>query len=326
MGRRAIVLLVAVVLAGLAAWAVWNFMQGVQTEAQEGQQIVNVYVAGPDGIAEGAQGDILLSALDANSRCQQADLEFTAALACPIKRDTDQAEDVPDNAFREGADLRDFLSGKVAAGPIAPKAVLTRSQWTEVTADVVSLADQIPSGKQALTIRTDNIQGVNGFIEAGDRINMIITIGVEVTELPVELAGVTVAGEPASTDDLPPAAQDTVKKETLTLTRYVLQGIPVLATGRDISKGDGPVEIDVTEDGSADEGELIEEDTGNSTVFTVVVTPNQAERIVYAFENGTVWLTLTPPDFVEAPTTGVTINNLFGGDLSEEIFGSGDGN
>ena len=63
-----------------------------------------------------------------------------------------------------------------------------------------------------------------------------------------------------------------------------------------------------------------QEDTGNSTVFTLEVTPDQAERIVYAFENGSVWLTLVPEDFVEVETDGVTINNLFGGDLAEAIF------
>ena len=52
------------------------------------------------------------------------------------------------------------------------------------------------------------------------------------------------------------------------------------------------------------------------------VTPDQAERIVYAFENGSIWLTLVPTDFVEIETDGVVIDNLFGGDLVEEIFGN----
>ena len=56
------------------------------------------------------------------------------------------------------------------------------------------------------------------------------------------------------------------------------------------------------------------------TVFTLEVTPDQAERIVYAFENGSIWLTLVPEDFVEVETDGVTIDNLFGGDLQEAIF------
>lgn len=58
-----------------------------------------------------------------------------------------------------------------------------------------------------------------------------------------------------------------------------------------------------------------------STIFTLEVTPEQAERIVYAFENGSVWLTLVPEDFVEVETNGVIIDNLFGGDLVEQIFG-----
>jgi hypothetical protein len=35
-----------------------------------------------------------------------------------------------------------------------------------------------------------------------------------------------------------------------------------------------------------------------------------------------VWLTLVPEDFVEVDTDGITINNLFEGDLVEDIFGS----
>ena len=61
MGRRAIVLLVALILAGLAAWAVWNFLQNVESEAKEGQNIATVFRAGPDGISEGQEGNILVS-------------------------------------------------------------------------------------------------------------------------------------------------------------------------------------------------------------------------------------------------------------------------
>jgi hypothetical protein len=64
-----------------------------------------------------------------------------------------------------------------------------------------------------------------------------------------------------------------------------------------------------------------EEETGNETVFTLEVTPEQAERIAYAVENGSIWLTLVPADFVEVETAGVIIDNLFGGDLVEDIFG-----
>ena len=41
------------------------------------------------------------------------------------------------------------------------------------------------------------------------------------------------------------------------------------------------------------------------------MTPEQAERLAYSFENGSVWLTLVPEDFVEVRTEGVTIDNLY---------------
>jgi Flp pilus assembly protein CpaB len=57
------------------------------------------------------------------------------------------------------------------------------------------------------------------------------------------------------------------------------------------------------------------------TVFTIEVTPEQAERLVFTFENGSTWLTLVPEDFVEVDTKGITIDTLFESDLVEDIFG-----
>jgi hypothetical protein len=57
-------------------------------------------------------------------------------------------------------------------------------------------------------------------------------------------------------------------------------------------------------------------------VFTLEVTPEQAERIAFSFENGSVWMTLVPSDFVEVETQGVTIESLFSGDIVSDIFGN----
>ncbi|MFV1963035.1 MAG: hypothetical protein ACC658_14530, partial [Acidimicrobiia bacterium] len=85
MGRRAIVLLVALILAGLAAWAVWNFLQNVESEAQAGQNIATVFRAGPDGVAEGADGSIVVSAYDSDARCKNEDLSLLEAGGCTVK-------------------------------------------------------------------------------------------------------------------------------------------------------------------------------------------------------------------------------------------------
>jgi pilus assembly protein CpaB len=306
MGRRAIVLLVALVLAGLAAWAVWNYLQNVENEIVEGQEIVEVYRAG-EAIAEGTDGAILLSDFNSGGTL--------------ITQSEDQAEDVPVGAITTAEQLNQVLTDRVAAGPIAAGSILNESQWASITVNVVPLAEEIPSGKQAMTISTDNIRGINGFVEPGDRVNMIITIDIPEDLLPDELAGI--AEEPVAPEEGAPAAE---AQASVTYTRFVLQGLPVMATGRDIRpEEDAPETVEVDPETTGDttpEGEPIEEELGNDTTFTLEVTPEQAERIAYATENGSVWLTLVPGDFVEVETTGVTTLNLFGGNLLDDIFGN----
>ncbi|HXV72869.1 MAG TPA: RcpC/CpaB family pilus assembly protein, partial [Acidimicrobiia bacterium] len=308
MGRRAIVLLVALVLAGLAAWAVWNFLQNYQSDAEAGQEQVTVFRAGANGIAEGTEGAIVLSNLGG------ADAQ--------VSEGTDELEDVPSDAIQTEEELRQVLTGSLAAGPISGNAILTRSQWTSISVEVVPLSEQIASGNQAITISTSNIQGINGFVEAGDRINMIITLDIEFDLIPLEGTPTLPQPEPPTTDGTTP----TEEVVTVTYTRYVLQGLNVLAAGRDVrleEDGDQTGEVPATDTGTGTgtgDGTTTDtvppaegEDQGNSTVFTLEVTPDQAERIVYAFENGSIWLTLVPEDFVEIETDGVTIDNLFGG-------------
>jgi Flp pilus assembly protein CpaB len=182
------------------------------------------------------------------------------------------------------------------------------------------LSESIASGNQAITISTSDVAGVNGYVEAGDRVNMIITLDIEFSNIPID--------GPV----LPTAPEETPGEETevvtVTYTRYVLQGLNVLAVGREVREeedGDQTGEIDADESTTTEttpDGQPVpeEEDTGNATIFTLEVTPDQAERIVYAFENGSIWLTLVPEDFVEVETDGVTIDNLFGGDLQDTIF------
>lgn len=299
MGRRAIVLLVALILAGLAAWAVWNFMQNVRDDATAGLEQVTVFRAGPGGITEGTEGNILLSAFNAGGD--------------EVVQSTDVIENTPLDAISSEQELREVLTGRVAAGPISERGILTRSQWTTITVDIRPLSEQIAPGNQAITISTSNIQGVNGFVEAGDQINMIITLDLQFDLLPID-APITLPGP-----DDEPAAPGEAESVTVTYTRYVLQGLNVLAVGRDVRPEE---DDDLTGQIPAEQTGEVEAPEGNPTVFTLEVTPDQAERIVYAFENGSIWLTLVPEDFVEVETSGVTIDNLFGGDLQEAIFGN----
>jgi len=296
MGRRALVLLVALLLAGVAAFAVYTFIRNYQGEIDDAQERVVVYRA-TQAVPEGQDGDLFLQT--------------------PMWVESeDQVTDVPDGSIGSEDELNAVISGNVAVGPISNNQILTTDQWVSLSVDITPLAEQIPSGKQALTVSTDQIRGVNGFVQPGDRINAILTIDIEFTLLPEFAPGF---GIPDDDGEEGEEGEEEEESETVTLTRYVLQGIPVMAVGRDVRPEDGErQEVTVTPEGEA----ATEEEAAPPTVFTLEVDPEQAERFVYAFESGSVWLTLVPEDFVEVDTDGITINNLFEGDLVEDIFGS----
>lgn len=291
MGRRALVLLVALLLAGVAAFAVFSYVQNIEGEIREREEVQVVYRATQE-VPEGQDGDLFIQT--------------------PLwEVSEDRVVVVPSGAIASEDELRAVIAGKVAVGPISANEILTANQWVDVTVDIIPLAEQIPAGKQALTISTDQIRGVNGFVRPGDRLNAILTIDIEFDLLPGEGPGFGVPTEDGE------VAEDEEESEIVTLTRYVLQGIPVLAVDRDVRPREGD-RVVVTGEVTDAEGEP----QLPATVFTLEVDPDQAETMVYAFENGSVWLTLVPEDFVEIETVGVTINNLFEGDLVADIFGN----
>ena len=301
MGRRALVLLVALVLAGVAAFAVFQFLSGIQSEVEADREKVTVFRAGST-IPEGAQGSQIL---------QQG----------VITQGEENTEDLPLGAVTSEEQLQAVLGGRLAVGPIDQNEIITTSQWAQLTVDLKPLSELIPSGKQALTISTDAVRGVNGFVRPGDMINLIITLDIEFTQIPVDSP---IFGIPTETT----AADGTggeEASETVTYTRFVLQGLPVLAVAQDVRPEEGESAPVVTPTVDA-EGNPVPADQAAEqipqTVFTLEVTPEQAERIAFSFENGSIWMTLVPSDFVEVETQGVTIESLFAGDIVSDIFGN----
>jgi Flp pilus assembly protein CpaB len=152
-------------------------------------------------------------------------------------------------------------------------------------------------------------------------VNLIITLDIEFNQIPVDSP---IFGIPAETT----AADGTAGEEateTVTYTRFVLQGLPVLAVAQDVRPEEGESAPVVTPTVDA-EGNPVPADQAAEevpqTVFTLEVTPEQAERIAFSFENGSIWMTLVPSDFVEVETQGVTIESLFAGDIVSDIFGN----
>ncbi len=305
MGRRSLVLIVALLLAGLAAYAIWQVLSDAEAEAAAGLELVDVYRS-VEFIPEGSEG-----ALMADPRANR------------IVLGQENASFVPANAITTPEDLEAFLAGRVAAGPISANQVITTDQWVEITLEIEPLADKIASGKQALTISAPAQFGVNDFLNPGDLINVIVTeqlifasepafdVFSDVTDTSQDGSG----GADGSGDQPPPEDPNAqVQQVQKTYTRTVLQGLEVLAVGLDVRQDeDAPPVIDANTggDGVTEEGEAPPADA-TRTLITVEVTPDQAERLVFAYETGSVWLTLNPTDdFTPVSTEGVTIDNLY---------------
>lgn len=306
MGRRALVLVVALVLAGVAAFSIFQYLTNIENEFREGREEIIVFRA-QQQLAEGTEGNFVL---------QNEGVLYTES--------TEQRDDLPADAITVGAQgdrstLEQVLSGRVAAGPISANSVLTQSQWVELTVEITPLAELLAEGTQAITISPGAIQAVNGFVQAGDRINAIITLDIDfaLTALAEQAPDF---GIPVEEEEDATGAEDVV---TVTYTRYVLQGLRVIAVGTDVRPDpEAPPVVDA--EGQATDAAVQAGDPAAaqaSTVFTLEVTPDIAERLVFAQQAGALYYTLVPPDFVEADTLGVTIENLFEGDLVQDIFG-----
>lgn len=298
MGRRALVLLVALLLAGVAAFAVFQFLNGIRNDVEANREKTPVYRA-TQFIPEGSDGS----------------LAFQSSWFAPGE---ENVEDLPEGAITTEQELQAIVSGRLAVGPIERNEIITSSQWAQLTVDLKPLSELIPSGKQALTIQTDAVRGVNGFVRPGDLVNLIITLDIEFNQIPVDSP---IFGIPTTTTPVEgqPAEQAT---ETITYTRFVLQGLPVLAVAGDVRSEEGESTVVVPQVDASGVPIPEEEQTVVQTVFTLEVTPEQAERIAFSFENGSVWMTLVPADFIEVDTDGVTIETLFTGDLVQDIFGN----
>lgn len=306
MGRRALVLVVALVLAGVAAFSIFQYLTNIENEFREGREEIRVFRA-VQQLAEGTEGDFVL---------QNRNILYSSG--------TEQRDDIPADAITatsedDVAQLEQVLAGRVAAGPISANSVLTQSQWVELTVEITPLAELLGEGTQAITISPGSIQGVNGFVQPGDRINAIITLDIDF-QLTALAEDAPDFGIPVEEDEVEGEEETVV---SVTYTRYVLQGLRVIAVGTDIRPDpDAAPTVDAT--GAETDAEVQAEGEAApvaTTVFTLEVTPDIAERLVFAQQAGALYYTLVPPDFVEADTLGVTIENLFEGDLVQDIFG-----
>jgi pilus assembly protein CpaB len=190
-----------------------------------------------------------------------------------IARDAAPRGNVPVGAITDLGQIE----GLVAVERILTGEILLRERWG--TTEEVSVGFEIPEGFEAIAVEVAIPPGVAGFVRDGDRVSLIAT---------VETPGDTVTDADGTVTEEPGAIR----------SQYLLQGIEVLAVGRHTIQTDGE------QDGEQDAAQ-------DSVLMTVALQPEDAERLVFAIENASLYFTLLPDDAEPQDTPGRTLEDLF---------------
>jgi len=147
--RRTVILIVAVVVALVAAGAIYSYLNSVQDRAYNNAKLVKVYRVEKD-IQKGLPGE------------QAIDQEYV------------KSGDIPQK-YRPTTALTDInqIRGKVALNNLSTGQIVVDGMFVEPRAATVSFAQRIPPGQVAVTISVDNIRGVAGLIVPGDQVNIL---------------------------------------------------------------------------------------------------------------------------------------------------------
>jgi pilus assembly protein CpaB len=176
------------------------------------------------------------------------------------------ASSVPANAV---TDLEQ-LAGRVAAATLTAGTPIIDTLFLTPT-ELRGFSQTIEEGKQAISFAVDPTRGVGGFIVPNDTVNVLVTF--EATPL----------GEQQQPDEEGQPAQQAVTEE-LTTTAYLLSGLKVLAVGQ------------TTATSAPEPGTTEDQQSVSTGVITVEADSFEAQQIVHAATQGSLYLSLNPPE------------------------------
>ena len=322
MGKRSLVLIIALALAAVSAFSVWQYLTTVEDEARAEVQEVIVYRA-TELIETGTSVAEAEALIVESTALVEAVVFEGSAIAC----DGPAANsDAPLDACGRNPRIESVLDPiNVAAGPISAGQLVTSDLFVppNLLSDI-KLSESIPEGKVAISFRPSEESTVGGFVRPGDRVNLIASASVDLTqstallqdpELRKILLGEAAVAEDATAEsDVDPVtgepADDAVARlaqalpGSIDFTQTVLQDVEVLAVGPDTRPS--PIGTGL--------------EPAGAQIVVLEVTPEQAEKIEFAQQYTSVSLALIPSgenasgqDKVYNPITseGVIVDDLF---------------
>ena len=207
MSKRAIGLLIAVVLALFGTVALVAFVAGAEERALEGEQLVEVYV-----VEELIPGGTLGEDIE----------EFVVVEEVPTKvRPLDAVDSLA------------ALRGRVAAVDLPPGEQLIESRFVEVSEFTSRAAGvQVPEDLVEVTVALEPQRTIGGLLEPGQTVSVFASFEpFELTTFLVEIDGEEVV--------IPPAAGQDIEAETPNSTDIILRKVLVTAVQETSGRGFG---------------------------------------------------------------------------------------
>ena len=318
MGRRTIVLVIAIALAAVSAFAVWQYLSGVRNRERQNVAEVGVFRANAL-IEQGTDGETARDFIEPSTALRETVVFEDSTILCTGPAGANEGADPTEfGCVDNPSSLDETLTNKVAAGPISAGQLIASDGWVTIAElESISLSESIEQGKVAVGLRPDEVASVGGFVRPGDHVNLIASASVPLNQFLALLEDPALrelifgSGFGAQQGQTPTPAEggqtdtetDTISQlaetfpATVDFTQTVLQDLEVLAVGADTIPA--PLGSGLTPQGTQ--------------VIVLHVTPEQAERIEFARQYTSVALMLLPEGLEYTPfdSGGVIIEDLF---------------
>jgi len=314
MGRRTLVLVIAVALAAISGYAVWQYLSSVGDDAAAEFSEVEVYRASGEIVA-GTPGEDAMAFIETSTALRNQIVFEESTILCTgaVGANADQDPNLY-GCTSNPSDLNVVLDGKLAAGPIAAGQLITTGSFRLGSELQQALSDSIAPGKVAISISVDLSAASGGFIRPGDNVNILASASLsplnfievisneELRDLLVE-AGASadevdevVEGIPVEEDTGPTNLAGAIPS-SFDVTQTILQNVQVLAVGDDTRPA--PLETGLTP---------------LAGIVTFEVTPQEAEGIEYARQYTSLALSLLPKDgdYVPYDAQPIVVDDIFG--------------
>lgn len=146
------ILIAAVVVGAVAAYALYAYVGGIEDRANEGAERIPVFKIVED-IPKGTFGDAAFSAGLIEESLIPRDFRPANAITSPGQ-----------------------IDGLVALADLAANQVVVSNQFVSQAESLSSFSSLLRSNEVAITISVDQVRGVAGLLVPGDFVNMLVTV------------------------------------------------------------------------------------------------------------------------------------------------------